>query len=674
MSVRCLICLSFLWIGRTCAETNLIQLAPAFVTASRSTSAQVSPSAAVVDWWQRRLSEPAFTIDEALRSVPGIFVQNSFNQAQDQRISIRGFGTRAAFGVREIKLLVDGLPESSPDGQTQLDNLDLSSASSIEVLRGPASALYGNASGGVINITTDEPDARPFLETRLTGGSWGFQRHQLKAGGAIGRSAFHVSGSWTSLNGYRRHSESKSWFLGGKIRHFINEHSSLTTLFNQAHTPWSQDAGGLTRAEVDGDRRQARARNVALNAGEEVTQGKLGFVYRNSITDEHELTLTQYSLFRDFANKLPILPAAGDGIVQFDRLGVGGGVKHVWDLPANQLVAGVDVEFQTDNRQRYANVAGTRGLLGLDQNESVRSVGPFVRNEFRVNERLWLVGGLRYDNLSFEAEDHFLTDGDDSGSRPLDQFSWSGGLQYQARTNLAFFANIGTAFQTPTTTEFASPTGGGGFNTALRPQSAISYEVGSRAQLARQLTGEVTLFLMQIDDELIPFTSATGRDFFRNAGRSERKGIELSLDLNLTSGWYWQASWSAIHAEYRDYVTTGGTFSGNREPGIPAHQLFTELGWHGQSGWFGRLDLQHVDQIDLNDANTAKNDAYTLMNLRLGYSASTRRGRLIPFVALNNLLNQRYNGQTRLNAFGGRYFEPSPRLAATGGITWRMEF
>lgn len=658
---------------------RVVTLDEIVVTAARAPSASGGAPGALttIDWERIRKLEPTLTVDEPLRRIPGVFVQNSFNFAQDQRIAIRGFGTRAAFGVREIKVLVDGIPESSPDGQTQLDNLDLGSARRIEVLRGPASALYGNASGGVINILTEDGGGAPFAETRFLGGSHGLQRYQLRTGGGVKALDYHLNGSWTSVDGYRRHNSVENRHIGGKLRCAINETSDLTAIFNFAHSPWAQDAGGLTRAEVDADRRQARARNVALDAGERISQGKLGLVYRNELSAGHEITLTQYSLVRDFSNKLPILPVAGDGIVVFDRVGLGGGIKYVGDLDwsgrSNQLVVGVDAEYQEDDRQRYANVAGSRGALGFDQLETVRSVGPFIRNEFRPVERLAVIAGARYDNLRFEAADRFLGDGNDSGTRTLDELSYAGGLVFEARTNLQFYANVSTAFQTPTTTELANPTGGGGFNPALNPQRALNYEVGARSRLTRRLKVELALFLIEIDDELIPFTSATGRDFFRNAGRSERKGIELSVDLNLAPGLDWHASCTAMDAHYREYVTAGGAFSGNREPGIPAHQLFTELSWRREAGLFGSLDFQFVDQFELNDANTAKNEAYSLMNARLGYAAKMGRSELTPFVGVNNLLNQRYNGQTRLNAFGGRYFEPSPRVAVFGGVTWRVE-
>jgi iron complex outermembrane receptor protein len=669
-----------LWVSPLRGDAEKLQLLePVVITATRAPSVG-HPAAAfsVVDWNRLRLSEPTFTLDEPLRRVPGVFVQNSFNFSQDQRIAIRGFGTRSAFGVREIKVLVDGIPESSPDGQTQLDNLDLGSARRVEVLRGTASALYGNASGGVINVLTDEGGGRPYAEARLVAGAYGMRKYQIKTGGGIGAMDYALNGSWSVMDGYRQNSGTESRLVGGKLRYFFEEDADLTVVFNHLDSPWSGDAGGLTRTEVDADRRQARALNVTLDAGEKVRQGKLGLVYRKKLSAGDEIVLTKYSLFREFENKLPIMPAVGDGIVEFDRLGFGGGIQYVadrnWSIGSNQSVAGIDLATQSDERRRFANLAGARGGLGFEQVETVRSIGPFVRNEFRPISRVSVNAGIRYDNVRFESEDRFLVDGNDSGSKTFHQLSYSGGLDFEARTNLQMYANAGTAFQTPTTTELANPTGGGGFNLSLKPQSAVNYEIGLSSRTSPRVRVNLAMFLLRIENELIPFTSAGGRDFFRNAGRSERKGVELALELKLLPQLDWHLSYSAIDASYRDYITAAGNFSGNREPGIPAHQLFSELIWRDDSGCFGGLDVQFVDQFDLNDSNTEQNSSYTLVNLRLGYEMKFGRGKLTPVVGVNNLLNQRYSGQTRLNAFGGRFYEPAPRLTAFAGVTCRIDF
>lgn len=662
------------------AGGGVTKLDPVVVTATRSTTplTNVPAAVSVIDRSDIQLGQPTIGLSESLNHVPGVFAQNSFNYAQNQRISIRGFGTRAAFGVREIKILVDGIPETQPDGQTQLDNIDLGATQRIEVLRGPASSLYGNASGGVISLMTEDGPARPFLETRLLGGSYGLQKYQAKTGGQVGNLNFLFNTSYFSLGGYRDHSRTQNVLFTGKVRYTINPDSDLTMLLSFLDSPFADDPGGLTREQVEQNRRQARDINVQLDAGERVTQGKMGFVYRYQFLPGHELSVTQYSLFRQFDNKLPIFPSAGGGIVKFDRFGTGGGVKYVYDTHLtgfrNRLVLGVDTEYQLDNRRRFNNENGSRGALRFHQDEDVRSVGPFVYDEFAVRDNLLLSAGLRYDNVRFTVDDRFRSDGDDSGARTFDQVSPMGGILYSPLPALHLYANVSTAFQVPTTTELANPSERGGFNPDLEPQKAINYELGARGLLWQRLSYNVALFWIVIDDELVQFEGETGRTFFRNAGRSERKGTELHFDFPLTDQLLWSFSYTYLDATYDRYVTPGGRFDGNDEPGIPPHQLFTELFYAHPSGLYGALNVLFVDDFFVNDANTERNDAYTVLNLRIGYELQLGRGRVAPFIGLNNLTDEKYNGIVRLNALGGRFFEPAPTFNLYGGLLMAYEF
>jgi len=659
---------------------GVTKLEPVVVTATRSATplSEVPAAVSVVDQSDIQLGQPTVGLDESLNRVPGVFSQNSFNFAQDQRLSIRGFGTRAAFGVREIKLIVDGLPETSPDGQSELDNIDLGAARRIEVLRGPVSSLYGNASGGVISILTEDGPTTPFVETRLMGGSFGLQKYQAKTGGQIGKLNFLFNTSYFSLHGYRDHSRSQSTLFTGKLRYTIDEHSDLTTLLSFVDSPLADDPGALTRAQVEQNRRQARNINETLDAGEKVTQGRLGFVYRNQFLPSHEITVTQYSLFRQFDNKLPIFPSAGSGIVVFDRFGIGGGVKYAYDTRIsefrNRFMLGVDTQYQIDNRRRFANENGRQGKLGFHQDEEVTSIGPFIRDEFYLRDNLQFSAGLRYDSVRFSVDDRFLNDGNQSGSRTPDQLSPMGGILYSPLPTLHLYANVSTAFQVPTTTEFANPNEGGGLNPDLDPQKAINYEVGTRGVLWQRLAYDVALFWIVIDDELIQFEGASGRTFFRNAGRSTRKGTELHLDLPITNQLVWSLAYTYLDATFDRYLTPAGRFDDNDEPGIPPHQLFTELMYSHPSGFYSAFNLLFVDDFFANDANTERNDTYTVLNLRLGYETRFGRARISPFIGLNNLTDEHYNGLVRLNALGGRFFESAPDFNVYGGLVMAYEF
>ena len=661
-------------------NSGTTELAPMTVTTTRSETPldEVPAAIGVIEQDDIQLGLPTVGIDESLNRMPGVFVQNSLNFSQDARISIRGFGTRAAFGVREIKVIVDGIPETSPDGQTQLDNIDLGATQRIEVLRGPVSSLYGNASGGVINIITEDGPSTPFVQTRMLGGSYGLQKYQAKTGGQLGNLNFLLNASYLSLGGYRDQSATQNTLFTGKFRYTINPESDITMLLSLLDSPLADDPGGVNRAQAESDPRSARDRNVLLDGGEKVTQGKMGFVYRNQLMPGHELTVTQYSLFRQFAAKLPIIPVAGTGFVRFDRFGIGGGVKYSYEDVfwgyRNRLMIGVDTDYQTDNRRRHLNENGFRGALGLHQDEDVRSVGPFFRDEFYLLDNLILSAGLRYDNIRFNVADRFRSDGDDSGTRSFDQLSPMGGIAYSPLPYLQLYANVSTAFQVPTTTELANPNEGGGFNQGISPQKAINYEVGSRGTLWDRLQYDVAFFWIVIDDELVQFETESGRTFFRNAGRSVRRGTELYLNLPFMNGFNWTLSHTFLHAEFDRYITPNGRLDNNDEPGIPPHQLFTELAYYHSSGLYGAVSLLFVDDFYVNDANTAQNDAYTVLNMRLGYEFQFGRSTISPFIGFKNINDESYNAQTRLNAFGGRYFEPAPDFNLYGGLMLSYEF
>lgn len=655
-------------------------LAPVVVTATRNETplTEVPASVSVVDEGDIQLGQQTIGLDESLNRVPGVFIQNSFNFAQDQRLSIRGFGTRSAFGVRELKVMVDGLPETSPDGQTEFDNVDLGAVRRIEVLRGPASSLYGNASGGVLNITTEDGPARPFSEIRTIGGSYGLLKTQAKIGGQVGKLNFFFNTSYFYLDGYRDNSRAKAVVFTGKVRYAINANSDLTTILNFTDSPLAQDPGALITAEIKRNRRQARALNVTLDNGESVTQGKLGFVYRNEFAPGHEITVTQYTMFRQFGAKLPVLPSAGGGVVVFDRFGIGGGVKYSWDANfggfRNRFMVGVDTQYQIDNRRRFNNNNGKSGNLRFHQDEEVQSVGPFIRNEFYLTENLILSAGLRYDNIRFTVSDYFLRDGNQSGTRTFDQISPMGGILYNPLPWLTLYANVSTAFQVPTTTEFANPNEIGGLNPDIDPQKAINYEVGTRGTLWNRLRYEGSFFWITLDDELVQFQGASGRTFFRNAGRSTRRGIETSFQLPITDELGWTFSYTYLDAQYDRYTIQSGRLDGNDEPGIAPHQLFTELFYTHKSGLYGAVNALFVDRYYADDTNLNHNSSYTVINARIGYELQLGRGRISPFVGFNNMGGEHYNGLVRLNAVGRRFFEPSPSFNVYGGVAIAYEF
>ena len=626
-----------------------------------------------------QLGRQQLGLDESLAAIPGLFMQDRYNFAQDLRIAIRGFGARSNFGIRGIKILIDGIPESLPDGQGQSDGIDLGSIEQIEVIRGPSSSLYGNASGGVINISSERGPADPFIETRLSTGEFNFNKVQLKAGGDTGRLNYLVNFSDMQYDGYREHSETENTSLNARFAYAIDDESELGLVFSATDQPLANDPGGVTLEQAQAEPTSARQRNVDFDAGEALDQQRIGLTYTKSIGERHEIRVRNHYMWRDFANKLPFTDG---GAVQFDRFYVGGGATYtyrseLWGRP-NSLIVGTDIDRQDDDRRRFDNNMGVLGPLALDQNELVTSIGVFVQNEIALSDEFALTAGLRYDDIEFEVQDKFLADGDDSGNRTLDHVSPMIGVVYSPTDSTNFYATISTAFETPTTTELANPGGGGGFNPDIGPQLATNYEVGIRGTLATRNRYELSFFTIDVEDELIPFELATqpGRDFFSNAGKSTRNGVEFSFTSEPVDGLRLSIAYTYSDFKFDEFLDDNGNdFAGNALPGIPKNLFRGEVAYTHSSGFYGAIDVLDVGDLYLNNANTAVHESYNVVNFRAGL-ADWRLGSwmLSPFVGVNNLTDEQYAGNVRINAFGGRYFEPAPERHFYGGLAIRYNF
>ncbi len=620
-----------------------------------------------------QLGNEQLGLDESLGGVPGLFMQNRYNFAQDLRASIRGFGARSSFGIRGIKIIVDGIPESLPDGQGSVDGIDLGSASRISVIRGPASSLYGNASGGAILIESEKGPVIPFASGRVTAGDFGFNNTQLKTGGETGRLNYLLNLSDTSTDGYRDHSEYENTQLNGRFEIGLEGDSSLLATLHHTDQPVANDPGSLTEEDADLDPEQARAQNESFDAGEALQQTRIGLLYKTGLGESRDFEARIYNTQRDFSNKLPF---QNGGAVKFDRNFTGAGLKFTLrgDLAdrQNRLLLGLDYDRQDDDRRRFDNLSGSLGAQTLDQNELVTSTGVYLQNETKLNDRVELTLGIRYDDVKFDVSDDFLADGDDSGKVDLDQTSPMAGISVDLGNETRFYATISTAFETPTTTEFANPSGGG-FNQALEPQEATNYEIGIKRRTGMQRF-ELALFHIDVDNELTPFElpAQPGRTFFENAGSSTRDGIELSYSRQLAP----QIGFTTAYT-YSDFVfdrftnADGDVFDGKQIPGIPKDLLYLDLTWFGESGYYATWDLTYTGELYADNANQTSVDSSQVSNLRIGYNGFYGDWEVSPFLGVNNLFDEEYNNNIRINAFGGRYFEPAPERNAYIGISIR---
>lgn len=626
-------------------------------------------SISVVDGRELTRGSGSAFLDDALRAVPGVQIQNRFNFAVGERVSIRGFGARAQFGIRGVRVLVDGIPATLPDGQSTIDHLDLSSLGRVEVLRGPNATLYGNAAGGVLHFRTLEPGANG-RETRFgaTAGSHGLVTVQGSTTSPVGDGAYRIGFNHLEYDGFRQNPvASDGSTYGAATRSVVNgvfdlpvASGVLSFVVNGARLD-ADNPGSLPVDSLGLGTRSAWGFNVMSGTGKELTQGQLGATWsRGSGSDMTEFAV--WGIRRDLENPIP------GTIVGVDRNA--GGARAILNRPIRlgagtlTLGGGGELELQRDDRLNWSNDGGDKGELTLSQLESVRGTGLFTQARLDLDARISFLAGLRYDRIHFSADDRYLVGGDpdDSGSRTMSAVSPSFGVVVGTGADVELFGSVARSFESPTTTELANrPTGAGGFNPELDPQDGTTYEGGVRARTASWLM-EATLFRTELEGELIPFEvpSDPGRQYFRNAGASHHSGWEVTLEGRPLPGTDVRVAYTRVDARFDSYVTDSDDFSGNRVPGLAPQRIDALVSWTRGPGFIEARGF-YQDGIPVNDAGTAETDDYFLSDLRLGLeSVGSGAARIAPYVAIANLFDTRYTSSVAVNAFGGRFFEPGP--------------
>lgn len=656
----------------TAADTaRAVVLDPVRVTVTRwdARLARVPQAVTVLDRAEILRGRPAMGLDEALVAVPGLLVANRYNFSLDQLVSIRGFGARSAFGVRGIKVLLDGVPQTLPDGQGQLSNIELSEVDRIEVLRGASSSLYGNASGGVISIWSRAPGSVETPSLRLTAGEFGLLRWKAAAGVAVGQGSGSLSVTRTVTDGFRAHSEADIRQVDARLVQALGARTTLHAGVRVNDSPVLENPGALTRAEADSTPSAADARNVAAGAGKAVTQAQAGVALRHGFAGGGSLDATVFGIRRALENPLAF------AFIDLDRWAWG--ARGAVTLPlavgsrASLVTAGLDAQWQRDDRLNRD--AATRDTVTLDQLERVFEVGPFVQLAVDLVPRATVTLGARYDRVRFEARDRLLDDGaDDSGVRVMSAASGSAGVTYEVHEALMPYLSVGTSFETPTTTELANrPDGAGGFNPSLEPQRATNYEIGARGLLGAGLSYAIAGYVTDVRDELIPFEvpGSPNRRFFRNAGSARHSGIELQASARLRDVLTVIAAYTYADHTFEEFRTEADTLDGNRVPGVPRHYGYVSLRY--EASWDGWVALDHTlsSTFFVNDDNTARNEAWHTTGVRAGWEGRLEAWRLAPFVGVTNVFDRRYVGSVVVNARGGRYYEPAPGRAVYVGVS-----
>ncbi|MEO5567526.1 MAG: TonB-dependent receptor [Gemmatimonadaceae bacterium] len=631
-----------------------------------------------------RPGQAHIAIDQALMMIPGVTVSNRTNPSQDARVSVRGFGARSGFGVRSVRMLRDGMPLTMPDGQTPLDYLDLESVGRIEVIRGTASALYGNATGGVIDIHSVTP-VLPFApEARVWLGPDAMRRTTAVASGVSGRwkAQGNIGQTVTDTN-YRRYARQRLTNAFGRISTTIGE-TELSLIALGLHMPVAENPGALTFSQNDTAPRMADPFSVTKKARKEVDQVQIGLSASRRF-GRVGVSAMGYGGTRSLYNPLTF------AVVNVNRVISGASLRGDIDLPIDGLRVSVggDVQVQDDDRMNWANcngvttptanclvVGGEKGAVSLDQREFVTGGGPYAQLQLERG-RVRANAGLRADAIRFRLEDHYTGDSrDDSGTRTLKATSPMAGLAFRVTQLASLYANYTTAFETPTTTELGNQAdGSGGLNPDLLPQYSRTIEAGTKG-FAGNLSYEVSAFRTRVRDELIAFQLPGGRTYFRNAGRTRRDGIEGAITATVG-----RAEVAVTHSfssfRFQEFVSGTTQLAGKRIPGIPLHQTQMSITSRFSHGGFALVEGVAKSRVWANDANadSAFAAAYVALNLRAGREFAVGGLRVAPVAGVNNVLDEKYVGSVAINAAGSattaRFFEPAPgRTWITGARVW----
>ncbi|HCA7583678.1 TPA: TonB-dependent receptor [Klebsiella pneumoniae] len=670
------------------------------VTAAPTTVSELDTPAAVsvVNGDEMRQAAPRVNLSESLGAVPGLQVQNRQNYAQDLQLSIRGFGSRSTYGVRGLRIYVDGIPATMPDGQGQTSNIDIGSVDTIEVLRGPFSALYGNSSGGVINVTSQTGTQPPTVEASSYYGSFGTWHYGMKATGAVGDGShagdvdYTVSTNRFTTHGYRDHSGARKNLANARLGVRINDVSKLTLLLNSVDIK-ANDAGGLTADEWRDNPRQS-PRGDQYNTRKNTRQTQAGLRYERQLSAQDDLSVMMYAgerettQFQSIPRAPQLKPSHAGGVIDLTRhyQGIDTRLTHRGELlvPVT-LTAGLDYENMSERRKGYENFVmvngapqyGEQGALRRNERNLMWNVDPYLQTQWQLTDKLSLDAGVRYSSVWFDSNDYYITpgNGDDRGDASYHKWLPAGSLKYALTDAWNVYLSAGRGFETPTINELSYRSDNqSGLNFGLKPSTNDTVEIGSKTRIGNGLF-TAALFQTNTDNEIVVDSSSGGRTSYKNAGKTRRQGMELGLDQQFGESWRLKAAWTWLDATYRTNVCDDASCNGNRIPGIARNMGYASFGYQPEQGWYAGSDIRYMSDIMANDENTAKAPSWTVVGLTTGYKWSYGRMDMDLFGRIDNLFDREYVGSVIVNESNGRYYEPAPgRNYGIGlNLAWRFE-
>ena len=636
-------------------------------------------------------------LTEVVKGIPSLQIRNRENYAQDLQLSMRGFGARSTFGVRGIRLYVDGIPATMPDGQGQTSNIDLSSLDHVEVLTGPFSSLYGNSSGGTILTSTKEGQGKDSIELSYSGGSHDKSRAGLVLqGGAKGKNepSYVISSSYFDTDGYREHSGAEKVLNNAKLSWNLDDGSKINWVTNYVKIH-ADDPQGLTRDQWNANPKQQVPFLKQFDVRKDIEQTQTGVTWSKPINDHNELYAMAYLGNRQVTQYQSIPKSTQDasinhagGVIDFERNYYGADFRWTGKelLPNTTVSVGVALDAMDEDRKGFENFNlvngqpsyGVKGNLRRDEDNTLWNIDPYLQASWQFLPTWRLDTGVRYSNVHYKSEDRYLSNGDDSGKTDYNKVLPSAALSWQILPELMAYVSYAKGFETPTFTEMAyRPDGESGFNFDLTASTSDTYETGLKSQ--NQL-GDFTLAVFQTKtkDDIVSAGNSNGRSTFRNADKTLREGVEFAWNKKLWRDLTATASYTYLDATFDADIPALGSIaqipSGNAIPGIAKNQAYASLAWQPSHGLYGGVDVQYMDKVYVNDTNSDAAPSYSVTSANVGYAWVMGDWKVNSFARVDNLFDKNYAGSVIVNDGNGRYFEPADGRNWSAGLRVIKQF
>ncbi|EHU3348352.1 TonB-dependent receptor [Acinetobacter baumannii] len=642
-------------------------------------------------------SSSQVNLTEVVKGIPSLQIRNRENYAQDLQLSMRGFGARSTFGVRGIRLYVDDIPATMPDGQGQTSNIDLSSLDHVEVLTGPFSSLYGNSSGGTILTSTKEGQGKDSIELSYSGGSHDKSRAGLVLqGGAKGANepSYIISSSYFDTDGYREHSGAEKVLNNAKLSWNLDDGSKINWVTNYVKIH-ADDPQGLTHDQWNANPKQQVPFLKQFNVRKDIEQTQTGVTWSKPINDKNELYAMAYLGNRQVTQYQSIPKSTQDasinhagGVIDFERNYYGADFRWTGKelLPNTTLSVGVALDAMDEDRKGFENFNlvngqpsyGVKGNLRRDEDNTLWNIDPYLQASWQFLPTWRLDTGVRYSNVHYKSKDNYLSNGDDSGKTDYDKVLPSVALSWQILPELMAYVSYAKGFETPTFTEMAyRPDGQSGFNFDLTASTSDTYETGLKSQ--NQL-GDFTLAVFQTTtkDDIVSAGNSNGRSTFRNADKTLREGVEFAWNKKLWRDLIATASYSYLDATFDADIPALGNIaqisSGNAIPGIAKNQAYASLAWQPSHGLYGGVDVQYMDKVYVNDTNSDAAPSYSVTSANVGYAWVMGDWKVNSFARVDNLFDKKYAGSVIVNDGNSRYFEPADGRNWSAGLRVIKQF